>query len=454
MAVITSQILDISNSSAVTFRQWANNTNKIVTDVNSVNNALVPIVANVNTLKTTTTRLSANVVTLISDVAGLSSATSSPNIVGLTSLSANGIIVKTGVNTMVSRTIVGPATGLTVNNGNGLSGNPTFVLANDLAALEALGSTGFAVRTAADTWAQRSLAQPAAGITISNNTGAGGDPTFALANDLAAIEAMVSTGFAVRTATDTWSQRTIIAPSTGVTISNGNGVAGNPTISLVNDLAAIEALGGTGFAVRISTDTWAQRGVVGTAPVSVINNDGVSGNPTISVNYSTTNGSGVVELATTAETIAGADTARVVTPAGFSGSFGTYFNAYLPGYIGSTLQGYDAATVKSNVTKTFSVGYTNSTPDLGTTSSGTWTPNMATSNFVLMRNGGAFTLAAPSADGSMVIFLYNTAPGAVTFSGFTKVSGDSLNVNVGHGFYLFITNIAGQKVCYIQRMIG
>jgi hypothetical protein len=57
-----------------------------------------------------------------------------------------------------------------------------------------------------------------------------------LANDLAALEGLSSTGIAVRSATDTWVQRTITGTSNEITISNGNGVSGNPTISLPTTL--------------------------------------------------------------------------------------------------------------------------------------------------------------------------------------------------------------------------
>jgi hypothetical protein len=54
-----------------------------------------------------------------------------------------------------------------------------------------------------------------------------------LDGDLTAIAALSTTGIAVRTATDTWTARSIAA-GTGLTITNGNGVSGNPTLSLTN----------------------------------------------------------------------------------------------------------------------------------------------------------------------------------------------------------------------------
>jgi hypothetical protein len=112
----------------------------------------------------------------------------------------------------------------------------------DLTAIAALASTGFAVRTASNTWAQRSLANAAAGITWTNPAGVAGDPTPVLANDLAALEGLGSTGFAVRSASDTWVQRSVAVSGAGLSISDGSGVGGNPTIALADDVATIEGL--------------------------------------------------------------------------------------------------------------------------------------------------------------------------------------------------------------------
>lgn len=154
----------------------------------------------------------------------------------LAALAANnttpGLIVQTGTDTVASRTLTAPATGMTISNPTGAGGNPTFAFANDLGALEALASTGIAVRTGSDAWAQRTLQQPAAGLTITNPAGIAGDPTFAFANDLAALEALSSTGIAVRTGSDAWAQRTVTGTSNQVDVANGNGVSGNPTLSL------------------------------------------------------------------------------------------------------------------------------------------------------------------------------------------------------------------------------
>lgn len=94
------------------------------------------------------------------------------------------------------------------------------------------GANGIVARTALNTTVARTLQQPAAGFTISNPNGSGGDPTFALANDLGALEGLSGTGFAVRAAADTWANRTITGTAGQVSVADGNGASNNPVISL------------------------------------------------------------------------------------------------------------------------------------------------------------------------------------------------------------------------------
>lgn len=105
-------------------------------------------------------------------------------------------------------------------------------LDGELTSIAADETNGFLARVGNDTIASRSLAAPAAGITIGNPAGTAGDPTFALANDLAALEAMAGTGLVARTAAETYAQRTIAGTANEITLANGGGVAGNPTVSL------------------------------------------------------------------------------------------------------------------------------------------------------------------------------------------------------------------------------
>jgi len=68
------------------------------------------------------------------------------------------------------------------------------------------------------------------GTTGITTAGSGSTLSVSPANDLAALEALTGTGFSARTGSETWSLRTL-QPGTGISISNPAGVAGDPTIS-------------------------------------------------------------------------------------------------------------------------------------------------------------------------------------------------------------------------------
>lgn len=80
--------------------------------------------------------------------------------------------------------------------------------------------------------------------------------------DLTAVAALSASGLVARTGAGTAQVRTITQPAAGITVTNGDGVSGNPTLALANDLLAVEAISGTGFARRTATDTWSASAIV------------------------------------------------------------------------------------------------------------------------------------------------------------------------------------------------
>ena len=103
------------------------------------------------------------------------------------------------------------------------------------AGLDALAdktSTGMLVQTGGDTYESRSLVQPAEGLVITNADGVAGNPTFALANDLAALEGLTTQGQIVRTGDGTAVTRSLEGVAGNTVVTNGDGVLANPKVDL------------------------------------------------------------------------------------------------------------------------------------------------------------------------------------------------------------------------------
>jgi len=106
----------------------------------------------------------------------------------------------------------------------------------------------------------------------------------------------------------------------------------------------------------------------------------------------------------------------------------------------SGLMSYDADTLKADTADTLTAAFTDTLDDDGTQSTGTYTPSGAAGTWSkAIVNNGAFTLAPPAAASGTVIygmvFITNGASaGAITTSGWTKVTGDSFTTTSGHDF--------------------
>jgi trimeric autotransporter adhesin len=134
--------------------------------------------------------------------------------------------------------------------------------------------------------------------------------------DLTAVAALSGAGVAVRTAPDTWALRSVAA-GTGISVANGDGAAGNPTVSVNSDVVlttrnltvsdgiagggtlaadrnfaltgqalAFHNFAGTGLLVRTGAATYVARTIVGGDGIDVALGDGVAGPPVIAVDSS------------------------------------------------------------------------------------------------------------------------------------------------------------------------
>lgn len=176
--------------------------------------------------------------------------------------STNGALHRTGAGTIAARTLTGPAAGITVTNGDGVAGNPTLVLANDLAAYEGLAAAGMVARTGDGTAAARTITGTAGSVTVTNGDGVSGNPTISLDQTLAALAAAnwALDTIAIGTGADTVGQVSFAANTFPAKASTGNLVAKAITdfgLSLVDDAnaAAGRATLGLGTAATQNTGT-------------------------------------------------------------------------------------------------------------------------------------------------------------------------------------------------------
>jgi hypothetical protein len=90
-------------------------------------------------------------------------------------------------------------------------------------------------------------------------------------------------GIVAKTNTSTFAARALATSGSGLSVSNGDGVAGNPTFQLTGVAAAIASASGTGMLAIVSGTAIANRTITGTASqIAVTDGDG-SNNPTIAL---------------------------------------------------------------------------------------------------------------------------------------------------------------------------
>jgi hypothetical protein len=129
-------------------------------------------------------------------------------------------------------------------------------------------------------------------------------------------------------------------------------------------LAALSSVAGTGIITQTAPDTFTTRSIAQGTNVTVTNGDGVAGNPTVAVADASDTVKGVVELATNAEVATGTATNLAVTPAGISNS--PFVPKVLLNYNPRTSTinySVGVSSVTKNSTGNYTINFTNAFPN-------------------------------------------------------------------------------------------
>lgn len=105
----------------------------------------------------------------------------------------------------------------------------------DLTAIENLIGQGFTTHSTTHQWACRAL-EGATGIAITNPDGMSGNPQFSLTGEVVNIQNISTSGLMSRGTTGAWQGRSITGTTNQVTVTDGDGITGNPTIALPQDI--------------------------------------------------------------------------------------------------------------------------------------------------------------------------------------------------------------------------
>jgi hypothetical protein len=101
-------------------------------------------------------------------------------------------------------------------------------------------------------------------------------------NGAAASLNSASTGIVAKTASNAVAARSIASGSTGLSVTNGDGVSGNPTVALTGQVLSLANASGAGLLALPNNGTVTPVAITGTSnQISVTNGTGAAGNPTV-----------------------------------------------------------------------------------------------------------------------------------------------------------------------------
>ena len=221
------------------------------------------------------------------------------DLTAIANLAGSGLVTRTATNTMTTRSIAS-GTGLSVTDGDGVSGNPTVSIANTAVTAGSYGSTSsvstFTVNAQGQLTAASNTAIAITSAAVSDFVEAAQDAVGSALTDSSSIDFVYSDVANTISASvlpagvdhNSLANLTTGNPHTQYLLSSTAATTYQP---LDSDLTAVAGLAGTGVIVRTGTGTATTRTITAGAGITVSNGDGISGNPTVAITNSITAGS-------------------------------------------------------------------------------------------------------------------------------------------------------------------
>jgi len=287
---------------------------------------------------------------------------------------------------------------------------------------------------------------------LSNGTGvglvdAGAQSTLTITLNAASgsLEA-ASNGMIAKTASNAVASRTMSSSTTGLSVTNGDGVAGNPTFALTGVALAVAGASGTGALVLTSSNTVVTRSVLGTTNQISVTDGDFANSPVIAISSNPVlpgTGGLVVPVGTTAQR-------GSATNGNFRyNSTTATFEGYANGAWGSVTTGTGVTSVAqsftgglisvagSPITSTGTLALTVAGTSGGVpyfTSGTTWASSGALTANAIVLGGGAGAAPAPLASlGTTTTVLHGNAAGAPTFGAVSLTADVSGTLPIANG---------------------
>ena len=158
------------------------------------------------------------------------------------------------------------ASGISITD-SGAQGSYRIALTGAAAALDTSGN-GFQVKTGIDSVTARSLATSGSGLSVTNGDGVAGNPTFQLTGLAQSIANMSGNGL-VALRGSAFTPVSIIGTASQISVSNGNALSGNPTISLINTGVTSGAYGSATTVATFTVDDQGRITLAANAPIAI-----------------------------------------------------------------------------------------------------------------------------------------------------------------------------------------